>query len=566
MAKVASAPQFTLPGLCQLRTAIDDMALAGVEDRGAIFTKREVVDFILDLVGYQTSQRLIDRRLLEPSFGGGEFLFAAVDRLIATVTDFDDVRLDGAICGIELHRMTFESTKKLLFERLVGHGLTPVRARHLTATWLISDDFLLTDIEQSFDTIIGNPPYVRQERIPDVLIAEYRRRFSTVFDRADLYVPFMERSLSLLSQGGALGFICADRWMKNRYGGPLRQFVLDDFHLRAYVDMVDTQAFHTDVVAYPAIFVIAREVGNITRIAKRPAIDAAYLGKLAIELSTGEYGSSNVRQLGPMAKGGAPWLLENDDQLELVRRLEQSLPTLAEVGCSVGIGVATGADKAFIGPFEWLDVEEDRKIPLVTTRDILNGAVEWAGLGVINPFAEAGGLVRLEEYPKLQRYLQARKEQISGRHVAVKNPVNWYRTIDRIYPALVSCPKLLIPDIKGEAHIVYDEGKFYPHHNLYYILSDQWDLRALQTVLSSGIANLFVSAYSTKMRGGYLRYQAQYLRRIRVPHWSRVPQSARDQLANAGWEANTEIAQTVADLFGLSAVERDRFLTGNKAI
>ena len=37
--------------------------------------------------------------------------------------------------------------------------------------------------------------------------------------------------------------------------------------------------------------------------------------------------------------------------------------------------------------------------------------------------------------------------------------------------------KLLIPDIKGEANIVYDSGRFYPHHNLYYITSTEWDLR-----------------------------------------------------------------------------------------
>jgi methylase of polypeptide subunit release factors len=68
--------------------------------------------------------------------------------------------------------------------------------------------------------VIGNPPYVRQELIPEALLTEYRARFETLYDRADLYVPFIERSLSLLRAGGALGFICSDRWMKNKYGGP----------------------------------------------------------------------------------------------------------------------------------------------------------------------------------------------------------------------------------------------------------------------------------------------------------------------------------------------------------
>jgi hypothetical protein len=37
---------------------------------------------------------------------------------------------------------------------------------------------------------------------------EYRRRYSTIFDRADIYIPFIERSLSLLAPDGRLGFIC----------------------------------------------------------------------------------------------------------------------------------------------------------------------------------------------------------------------------------------------------------------------------------------------------------------------------------------------------------------------
>ena len=198
--------------------------------------------------------------------------------------------------------------------------------------------------------------------------------------------------------------------------------------------------------------------------------------------------------------------------MAVVRRLEKLLPSLKEAGCKVGIGVATGADKAFIGPFEHLDVEPDRKIPLVTTQDIIDGVVKWRGLGVINPFEDSGGLVDLNSYPRLQAYLEERKDQIVNRHIARKSPEKWYRTIDRIHPSLTKRCKLLIPDIKGHAHIVYEPGKFYPHHNLYYITSEEWDLRALQAVLRSGIARLFVSVYTTRMRGGYLRFQAQYLK------------------------------------------------------
>lgn len=475
---------------------------------GAIFTRSEVVDFILDLAGYTEDQPLYKKRILEPSFGAGDFLLPIIERLLAA---WRVARPNGSALGeladairaVELHHETFYSTQAAVVELLKHQGISSNDANALACCWLSQGDFLLTPLEGEFDFVIGNPPYVRQELIPAPLLAEYRCRYKTMFDRADIYIPFIERSLSVLSDGGSLGFICADRWMKNRYGGPLRSLVAERFHLKVYVDMVDTQAFHSDVIAYPAITIISREMPGPTRIAHRPAIDRVTLTELSGLLTAHSLPKEvgPTRELAQVTNGSEPWLLESFDQMALIRRLERDFPLLEEVGCKVGIGVATGADKAFIGDFEALNVEQDRKVPLVTTKDIVSGEVEWRGLGVINPFTEQGGLVELGEYPLLRSYLEARRSVIAGRHCAQKNPLKWYRTIDRITPKLAARPKLLIPDIKGQAHIVYEGGELYPHHNLYYVTSDDWDLRALQAVLLSAVSRLFVATYSTKMRG-----------------------------------------------------------------
>jgi hypothetical protein len=553
----------TLFGECAVTAAVTALATAGVEERGAIFTKREVVEFILDLAGYTADRPLQEIRLLEPSFGDGDFLLPAIDRLLQAWRRAGRPRpfasMANAIRGVELHRSTFVVTRARVIEHLEKAGLASHDAEALADQWLIYGDFLLLDFTERFDVIIGNPPYVRQEMIADALMNEYRSRYRTIYDRADIYVPFIERSLALLERGGQLGFICADRWMKNRYGGPLRQFVAENFNLKIYVDMVDTPAFHSDVIAYPAITMIARERRGVTRVAFRPAIDDAALSALAKALVSKERPdpASGVKEMQRVADGAEPWVLESSDQLTLVRRLEKTLPAIEDAGCKVGIGVATGADKAFIGPYDALDVEKDRKLPLVMTRDIETGAIKWRGLGVINPFGPNGKLVDLARYPKLRRYLEARREDIAGRHVAQKAPANWYRTIDRIYPEIAAKPKLLIPDIKGEAHIVYEDEGLYPHHNLYFITSESWDLHALQAVLMSGIARLFVATYSTKMRGGYLRFQAQYLRRIRIPAWADVPASIKTALKAAGRKGDVEAAnRAVFELYGLSKRER----------
>lgn len=557
--------------VCPVMAATEALATeGGLEARGAIFTRSEVVDFILDLAGYTEDQPLHEKRLLEPSFGGGDFLLPIIQRLLSAWraarpigTAVDD--LGDAIRAVELHHDTFRSTYAAVVALLKREGLSANAATALAGRWLSQGDFLLAPLEGQFDFVVGNPPYVRPELIPAPLLAEYRSRYQTMYDRADIYIPFIERSLTALSAGGNLGFICADRWMKNRYGGPLRSLVAERFHLKVYVDMVDTPAFHSDVIAYPAITIISREGGGATRIAHRPSIDRATLTTLAGLLSapTLPKDAGPVRELARVTNGAEPWLLESSDQMELIRRLEGAFPLLEEAGCKVGIGVATGADKAFIGDFESLNVEPDRKLPLVTTKDIMTGEVQWRGQGVINPFAESGGLVDLGEYPRLRRYLEARRDVIAGRHCAKKAPANWYRTIDRITPALAARPKLLIPDIKGESHIVFEGGELYPSHNLYYVTSDDWDLRALQAVLLSAVSRLFVATYSTKMRGGFLRFQAQYLRRIRIPRWADVPEPLRRELAEAAIKRDVQACnRAVFRLYGLSHEERSA-LGGN---
>ncbi len=553
-----------------LRDALESLKTGGVEERGAIFTKREVVDFILDLVSYTADRKLSNMRLLEPSFGGGDFLLAAVGRLVesylreATGTDHICGDLRDAVRGVELHRSTFSATRDKIVSLLESTGVRRCDAFSLADQWLVDDDFLLHAFDGKFTHVVGNPPYVRQELIPDVVWTEYRDTFKTIYDRADIYVPFIEKSLGLLQPGGRLGFICADRWMKNRYGGPLRDLVSSRYHFAAYVDMVDTPAFHSEVMAYPAITVIAAEPAGPTRVAHRPSIDRDTLGRIATAMR-GECVDTLVQEVPHVATGNGPWVLEEFDRFAMLRMIESRFGTLEEAGCKVGIGVATGADEAFIGPFETLDVEPERKLPLVMTGDILSGKVNWQGFGVVNPFEPDGTLADFRRYPRFAFYIEERRAAIGRRHVSKKNPRGWYRTIDRIYPELVSKPKLLIPDIKGEANVVFDDGRLYPHHNLYYVTSETWDLRALQAILRSAIAGTFISMYSTKMRGGYLRFQAQYLRRIRLPKWDQVTPALRQALIACAEEPDQYKVDAVAfEVYGLSPAERLRLCAQNR--
>ena len=252
--------------------------------------------------------------------------------------------------------------------------------------------------------------------------------------------------------------------------------------------------------------------------------------------------------------GSEPWLLDAADQLRVVRRLERDFAELEHAGCKVGIGVATGADRVFIADLGELPVEAARKLPLVMAGDLQDGAIVWGGKGLVNPFEADGGLAALDRYPAFAAYIRAHAGALGERHVA-RRTASWYRTIDRVYAELTGTPKLLIPDIKGEPMVVLDEGKYYPHHNLYHVTSSTWDLRALATVLRSSIAVLFVSTYCVKMSGGFLRFQAQYLRRIRIPRWEAVAPAQRAALIAAAPTDRAAIDRATFAIYGLTQAE-----------
>lgn len=531
------------------------------KSRGAVPTRQEVVDFMLDLIGYTTDRPLHTQRLLEPSFGDGRFVLSAVERLIIAWrkhggSDYRD--LLGCIKAVELDEATFRTFRQILEAKLVERGFKDEEAHEVSESWVLHADFLWAEFEGSFDYVIGNPPYVRQELVETETLNQYRQAFKTMVGRADLYVPFIEKSLLHLADAGRFSFICSDAWTRNDYGRALRAMVDANYHLQYYVDMYGVDAFDISVGAYTSITVIERAKKGPTVVAKAEDASRDYLVELEGFLTNQKRAADNaaVRVIDKATNGEKPWLLGIGDELKIIHHMERHFKTIQEVGCRVGIGVASGADKAYIVDHATTDVEPGRLLPLATNKDLSHhGQLNWTGKGILNPWAdtEKAALVDLSEHPKLAGLLEEHREQLSKRHTAKSNPSKWYKTIDRITPRLTWQPKLLIPDIKGNGDAIgYDEGKLYPHHNLYYITSKEWNLRALQALLRSGIALLFVKAYSVKIGGGYLRFQAQNLKRIRMPEWKDIALADQELMIKAGETGEKLTVDLLARIYDVS--------------
>ena len=184
-------------------------------------------------------------------------------------------------------------------------------------------------------------------------------------------------------------------------------------------------------------------------------------------------------------------------------------------------------------------------------RDLMSGTFTWQGNYLVNPWGDDGTLVRLADYPRMAAYL-SRHPEIRERHVVKNAGDSWYRTIDKVHAKLTNRPKLLLQDMKAQIHPVLEPGGHYPHHNLYYVVSDTWDMEVLGGLLLSRIAQAFIEAYCVRMRGGTLRFQAQYLKRIRVPRPDQIGPATGCALRTAFRDRDTEAATLAAsDAYGI---------------
>lgn len=551
-------------------------------EHGVVYTKRWVVEWILDMAGYRAGTGLADKLVVEPSCGCGAFLTVIAERLaeeVAEKGDWDFIR--ASVLGLDIDAAALERCEAEVVRTLAARGCPEAKAREIARGWLRRADFLLDPMPEC-DFVVGNPPYVRATEIDREKRALYCAALPSMTSGCDLYVGFFDRGLDILRPNGRLAFVCADRWLQNAYGRKLRRRVGSSFNLEALVRMHGVDAFEDDVDAYPAITLIRKEeprgsirfVNCASDFAKvDPERDArAVLDWLAdplngkSDLKTDRKADLKADHFEAFAldrpEGDAVYPLGNSELVEFVTRARAVLPDVEAAGIRLGIGIATGCDAVFVTDNPQL-VEPDRLLPLFLMRDHRQGRGE-RGLWLVNPWTIKDGqaeLVDLECFPRLKAYFEAHRERLCMRHVAKRNPAAWYRTIDKPTPGLLERELLLMPDMAADPDPVLSRGK-YPHHNTYWISSDTWDLRVLGGFLMADTTRRFVDALGVKMRGGTLRFQAQYLRLLRLPPYETLGDDVRAGLRRAFDEKNREAATHWAEV----AYERAFKAAANEAV
>ncbi len=389
-----------------------------------------------------------------------------------------------------------------------------------------------------FDFVLGNPPYVEVKNYNVSLpsMAGYIKQVykSGKNGKTDLAIPFIERGVRLLNAGGRLGYIVQKRFFKDQYGKGIRQLLTDkdEYLLNGIYDYEETDLF-AGRTTYVAILVCDRNVANNCNVWYINSTD-----------------NSKSRLLPSKTLTGNPWNFESAQLGALRVRLSENLGTLKEI-CNVKVGVQVLWNNAFqivadkiednlIYGHSAIDkevvIERGSCKPLLcneqfaplTKREYRTFAlfpysVTDEGKVTELPFSEFSRM-----YPKAGSYLAKHKAKIC-RNVETLPQKNkeydaseYWHLYTRANNHGAVYPKLCIPMTAQypQASVVLDRHVYCDNANMFFVQIANVNatrLYALAAIINSTIFNTFARSTANPQRGGYYKFNKQFLDPVPVP-------------------------------------------------
>lgn len=469
--------------------------------------------------------------------------------------------------------------------------------------------------ELQYDFVVGNPPYVRVQNIPELSRQYWQGIYGWVEGNFDIFIPFIERAVVYwLKEGGRLGFICSDRFLLANYAQKLREQLPQLAEIELIFDLRDTRVFK-DALNYPAILIARRSDSpkqkslKAVRVFSDPGEGAKALldeAKVLIKrvsskepYALGEHADAFIEQAENLTSQG--WYLMPPAERRVFRKLEEAAThRLHELTLTQGggfQGLATGCDDVFVlkliedqgnvlllkpkGDGELVEIEKELLRPWLFGRDVERWHIAWDSWYVLFPYVKIDGVYklipceenadiepfklyadkapRMEDFPKAWAYFNTHKEELrrreGGRFVH-----DWYGAARPQNLEFYETPKLVAQMNSKFPDIAYDDKSGFVFQaggrggGVYGVALDlsKSDPWLVLALMNSSILDFFLKHVSTVYFGHTYSYSDQFIKNLPI----RLPKTKSERELAAKLE---KLAQTLTETKSkLRAKERER--------
>jgi len=190
-----------------------------------------------------------------------------------------------------------------------------------------------------FDILIANPPYISHDKIENK--TSLKRYYHSYEPFADIYCYFLERGVDLLRKHGILCFITSNSYLRASYGLALRHFLSESGIKKEIINIEDSQVFAAAIVNTA---VLLYQKGMCDKGSKCLVVNASYNKDIPFR----EFIGQNAFYLTQSGFDDSAWTLVTQYLLNIKRKMLNSGKTLSALDTKIRLGLATGANEAFI--------------------------------------------------------------------------------------------------------------------------------------------------------------------------------------------------------------------------
>lgn len=285
------------------------------KEKGQYYTPPEIVNYILDEVGYVSGTGIIgkNKRLIDPACGSGSFLVAATKRLVSAYKNnadqIDDPvavleRVQANLFGFDLNpfacylaevnlliqvldlvKLAHEKQQRPKIQRFHIYNVDALARPSGSYRFALFNTLIAEESDQvdqiksrspntpytnGFAFVVANPPYGAKlsDAYKDILRADYADVF---YGQPDTYVFFFKLGIELLAKNGKLGFITPNTYLTGKNTTSLRSELLNAGRIEQIVDL--PQGIWSDATVDCLLLFLSQEDNEAHRKAQKVKVN-----------------------------------------------------------------------------------------------------------------------------------------------------------------------------------------------------------------------------------------------------------------------------------------------------
>lgn len=496
-----------------------------IEKNGIVFTPRYIADYINDSV--LNDMDCDNIKLIDPGCGCGIFLISAAEKIKEKSGRSLYEILRENIYGMDIDADNIRRCKIVLNLYVI----MKVGSNQGLKLNLVCKDSLKTDWKEifhveSFDCIIGNPPYVNTHDMSKETANFLKDTFKTTKGGVyNIFYAFVEYGMKFLHNHGKLSYIVPNNFLTIKSAKNLRELLIDNKWMEKIIDFADNMVFKP-VRTYNCIIQLSKKTKDEFQYYVMEKTDDIPLALRQMKLDN--------MPLNRLDANG--WQLVDKKTRANIMKIEGQFRCIKDF---VRTGIATLRDEVYMVEYNGKDyykevdgnkyvvegeiVKRLYKIPELKQRDNISSVCRH----IIFPYKKSKNGFEIipedelkEKNPLTYNYLLSRKEELDGRDKGKPNQVSWY-AYGRTQGLNKFGNKLLFPTFASIPRFTMVEDEYALFCNGYAVFENDYiDLEVLRRILNSIVMQYYVNHTSYAIEGGYYCYQKKYIEKFSLPYFS----------------------------------------------